>query len=89
MGMMAPASTLVSRGVMTEAASVEAVVIRTDSATSPYATNVATLDAYSRQEHAVAVRAGHGLCWELVPTTRAPTASAFLILGHSLSHPGP
>ena len=44
-GMNCPAKRVASAGVMTAAARVDTVVIRTDKATSPPATKVATLDA--------------------------------------------
>lgn len=48
-GTRVPARVLVSSGVIMMAPSVEAVVIRTDRATSPCAMYVATLDACSRR----------------------------------------
>ena len=47
-GTSVPANVLVRRGVMTIAPKVDAVVIRTESATSPCAMYVATLDACTR-----------------------------------------
>ena len=49
-GTRAPARTFTSSGVITIAPTVDAVVISTDSATSPWAMYVATFDAWHNRE---------------------------------------
>ena len=55
---MAPAKVLVNRGVMTMAPRVDAVVIRTDKATSPWAMYVATFEDCKQKRTVLSMQTG-------------------------------